>query len=176
MIRRILSALLLLWLLGFAAFALFLPQPLGAYRTDAIVAFTGGKGRIDRALDLLQRGQAQRVLISGVDRDVRPADLAAAYHRPMALIACCVALGREAVDTRSNGEEVARWVERRGYKSVRLVTSDWHMRRARFEVERALPDDITIVSDAVPTHPSLGTLWVEYHKLLLRRVAALVGI
>ena len=176
MIRRILAALLLLWLLGFAAFALFLPQPLGPTRTDAIVVFTGGKGRIDRALDLLQQGQAKRVLISGVDRDVRPADLAEAYHRPMALIACCVALGREAVDTRSNGEEVARWVERRGYKSVRLVTSDWHMRRARFEVERALPDDVTILSDAVPTRPSLSTLWLEYHKLLLRRIAALIGI
>ena len=176
MMRRILAALVLAWLLGFIAFALFLPQPLGPYRTDAIVVFTGGKGRIDRALDLLRQGQAQRVLISGVDRDVRPADLAQAYHQPMALIACCVALGREAVDTRSNGEEVARWVERRDYRSVRLVTSDWHMRRARFEVERALPDTVAIVADAVPTHPSLGTLWVEYHKLLLRRVAALVGI
>jgi uncharacterized SAM-binding protein YcdF (DUF218 family) len=176
MIRRILSALVLLWLLGFIGFALFLPQPLGNQRTDAIVVFTGGRGRIDRALDLLQQGQAQRVLISGVDRDVRPAELAEAYHRPLALISCCVALGREAVDTRSNGEEVARWVERRNYKSIRLITNDWHMRRARFEVERALPGDVTIVSDAVPSHPSLGTLWVEYHKLLLRRIAALIGL
>lgn len=176
MIRRIMSALLLLWLLGFVWFAMFLPQPLGDWRTDGIVVFTGGPNRIDRALDLLADRQAKRVLISGVDRDVRAVELAETYHRPVELFDCCVALGREAVDTRSNGEEVAGWVARRNYKSIRLVTTDWHMRRARFEVERALPDDVAILSDAVPSRPSFGALWIEYHKLLLRRLGALLGI
>lgn len=176
MIRRIVSALALVWLLGFVWFALFLPQPLGDWRTDGIVVFTGGPNRIDRALDLLADRQAKRLLISGVDRDVRAVELAETYRRPVELFDCCVALGREAVDTRSNGEEVAGWVARRGYKSIRLVTTDWHMRRARFEVERALPDDIIILSDAVPSRPTFGTLWVEYHKLLLRRLGALFGI
>lgn len=176
MIRRILSALALIWLLGFVWFAMLLPQPLGDWRTDGIVVFTGGPNRIDRALDLLEDGQAKRLLISGVDRDVRSAELAHTYHRPQALFDCCVALGRQAVDTRSNGEEVAGWVARRGYRSIRLVTTDWHMRRARFEVERALPDNIVIITDAVPSRPSFRTLWIEYHKLLLRRLGALFGI
>jgi uncharacterized SAM-binding protein YcdF (DUF218 family) len=176
MIRRIVSALALVWLFGFVWFALFLPQPLGDWRTDGIVVFTGGPKRIDRALDLLADGQAQRLLISGVDRDVRPSELAAEYGRPVALFDCCVVLGHEAVDTRSNGEEVAGWVQRRGYRSLRLVTTDWHMRRARFEVERALPSDIIVVADAVPSRPSFRTLWVEYHKLLLRRLGSLFGI
>lgn len=176
MIRRIASSLALVWLLGFVWFALFLPQPLGDWRTDAIVVFTGGPHRIDRALDLLADGQAKRVLISGVDRDVRPRELAAEYGRPVALFDCCVALGREAVDTRSNGEEVARWMARRHYKSLRLVTTDWHMRRARFEVERALPPDVVLVSDAVPSRPTFLTLWIEYNKLLLRGIGALIGI
>lgn len=176
MIRRILALVILLWMLGFVWFALFLPQSLGDRRTDGIVVFTGGPNRIDRALDLLADGQGQRLLISGVDRDVRPADLARTYDKPVALFDCCVALGHEAVDTRSNGEEVARWAERRGYKSLRLVTTDWHMRRARFEVERAMPDDVVIVADAVPSRPSLRTLWLEYHKLLLRRIGAVIGV
>ena len=176
MIRRIFSALALAWALGFIWFALFLPQPLGNWRTDGIVVLTGGPHRIDRALDLLQAGQARRLLISGVAHDVRPADLAATYHRPTALFDCCVALGREAVDTRSNGEEVAGWVRRRGYKSIRLVTTDWHMRRARFELEHALPADVTVVADAVPSRPTFRTLWVEYHKLLLRSVGAMIGV
>ncbi|MFM6853849.1 MAG: YdcF family protein [Sphingopyxis sp.] len=176
MIRRVISALALVWLLGFVWFALLLPQPLGDWRTDGIVVFTGGPQRIDRALDLLQAGQARRLLISGVDRDVRPVELAATYHRPLALFDCCIALGREAVDTRSNGEEVAGWVRRRGYQSIRLVTTDWHMRRARLEVERALPSDITVVVDAVPSRPSFATLWIEYNKLLLRSVSALIGL
>ena len=176
MIRRFVSALALVWLLGFVWFALFLPQPVGEWRTDGIVVFTGGPNRIDRALDLLEDQQAKRLLISGVDRDVRPVELAETYRRPVQLFDCCVALGREAVDTRSNGEEVAGWVRRRGYKSIRLVTTDWHMRRARFEVERALPDDVMIIADAVPSRPSFRTLWIEYNKLLLRRIGGLFGI
>ncbi|QJQ31848.1 YdcF family protein [Sphingomonas lacunae] len=176
MIRRLISALALIWLLGFVWFSMFLPQPLGDWRTDGIVVFTGGPHRISRALDLLEAGQAKRVLISGVGLDVRPVDLAATYRRPVALFDCCVALGREAVDTRSNGQEVARWVERRGYRSIRLVTTDWHMRRARFELEQSLPAEVVIVSDAVPSRPSFRTLWVEYHKLILRSIGALLGI
>ena len=176
MIRRIFAALMLIWLLGFAWFALFLPQPLGDYRTDGIVVLTGGPYRIDRALDLLEKGQAQRVLISGVGRDVRPEDLAATYKRPIALFECCVALGFDAADTRGNGEEVAGWVRRRGYKSVRLVTADSHMRRARYELERTLPSDVVVVSDAVPSRPSLMTLWLEYNKLLLRIGGSMFGL
>ena len=128
------------------------------------------------ALDLLEAGQAKRVLISGVGLDVRPVDLAATYRRPVALFDCCVALGREAVDTRSNGQEVARWVERRGYSSIRLVTTDWHMRRARFELDRALPNNIAVTNDAVSTHASLSILFKEYNKYWLRAVASLLGL
>ncbi len=176
MIKRILAFLALLWLLGFAWFALFLPQPLGAWRTDAVVVLTGGPQRIDRALDLLESGQTRRVLISGVGAEVRPVDLAREYGRPLDLFNCCVALGREAVDTRSNATEVARWVERRGYRSIRLVTTDWHMRRARYELGRVFGPDVVVLVDAVPSRPSLGTLWVEYNKLVLRWFAAPIGL
>ena len=79
MIRRILAFLLLLWLLGFAWFALLLPQPLGPQRSDAIVVLTGGNKRIDRGLELMGKGEAQRMLISGVGRNVKPEELAARY-------------------------------------------------------------------------------------------------
>jgi len=107
---------------------------------------------------------------------VRPHELAVRYKAPDALFDCCVTLGREAIDTRSNGIETAHWLEKRGYDTVRLITSDWHMRRAAFELRQALPDDIVLVYDAVPTRPSLAMLFKEYNKYLLRRMAALVGI
>ena len=62
------------------------------------------------------------------------------------------------------------------YKSVRLVTSDWHMRRARFELERALDGSTTIVPDAVRSDASLAVLLREYNKYLFRRVAVLFGL
>jgi len=116
------------------------------------------------------------LLVSGVDRDVKPAELAAEYNTPIELFECCVDLGFQAVDTRSNALETARWVAKREDSSVRLVTSDWHMRRARLELERAMPPNVKIVSDAVSTAPSLTTLFKEYNKFLMRRLAALAGV
>ncbi|MEQ6333372.1 YdcF family protein [Sphingobium sp. MK2] len=176
MIVRLFAVSLLGWMLGFIWFAVLLPQPLDSRPTDAIVVLTGGAGRIDRGIALLEAKTAKRMLISGVDRSVRPGELAAEYDTPEALFACCITLGREAIDTRSNAIETARWLERRDYKTVRLITTDWHMRRAALELRQALPAQVAIVYDAVPSRPSLTILVREYNKYLLRRGAALLGI
>ena len=176
MIGRAVAVIVLLWALGFALFAGTLPRPASAQKTDAIVVPTGGAGRIGRGLALLQAGQARRMLVTGVDRRVRAAELANVQGAPPALVACCVDLGREAVDTRSNGEETARWIAHRKYRSVRLVTTDWHMRRARFELEQATRGQVEIVSDAVRSNPGFATLMREYDKYVLRRAAAVVGL
>ena len=85
-------------------------------------------------------------------------------------------LGSESVDTRSNAEEAARWLARHNFHSLRLITSDWHMRRARYEFSRVLRDKYSIVPDAVRTEPSFITLFGEYNKYLLRRVAVWADI
>ncbi|HWH16727.1 MAG TPA: YdcF family protein [Allosphingosinicella sp.] len=176
MIARALSALVLLYVLGYALFVVLLPTPADERRTDGIVVLTGGAKRLERGLDLVKRGRADRLLISGVDRTVRPVELAERYQADMALFDCCVDLGRESVDTRSNGAETARWVKQKKMKSVRLVTTDWHMPRARFELSQSLGPDVEVLSDAVQSNPSFRALFTEYNKYLLRRAAVLVGI
>ena len=176
MIVRIAASILLVWALGFVLFAVTLPSAADDTRTDAIVVPTGGKGRIARGLDMLERGHAKRMLITGVDRTVRSRELAATTGRPRRLFECCVDLGREAVDTRSNGKETADWLAKRRYKSVRLVTTDWHMPRARFELEHALGDSVRIVPDAVPSMPGFAMLLREYNKYLLRRISVVAGL
>ena len=176
MIRRAVSALLLLYLLGYAVFAVALPRPADDRPTDALVVLTGGAKRIERGLALMERRLAKRMLVSGVARTVRPEELAAQYRADEALFRCCVDLGREAVDTRSNAEEVARWMERHKFRTLRLVTTDWHMPRARFELSRRLGDHIVVTGDAVESNPSFGQLFTEYNKYLLRRAAVVTGI
>jgi uncharacterized SAM-binding protein YcdF (DUF218 family) len=176
-IGRILAVLALAWALGFALFMLSLGKPLEpGVATDAIVVPTGGPGRIDRGIELLQAKAARRMLITGTDPAVRPIELAVQYKTSPRLFRCCIDLGHEAVDTRSNGEETAAWVRKHGYKSVRLVTADWHMARARLELRNALGADIEIRGDGVKTQPRFAMLLREYHKYLLRRVALLLGI
>lgn len=168
---RLTALLSLLYALGFALFGVSLADPAGAERTEAIVVLTGGKGRIERGMAALKRGDAGRMLISGADPSVTRPDLARRLGPgTLATLRCCVDLGSEAVDTRSNAEEARRWLARRGYQSVRLVTSDWHMRRAVYEFRQELPD-VRIVEDAVHSRPSLWLLFLEYNKYLLRRAA-----
>ena len=176
MISRTLSTLALIYVLGYALFAVLLPRPADDRQTDAIVVLTGGPNRIDRGLDLLRRGRAKRMLVSGVDRTVRPPDLARASPGSEDLFRCCIDLGRESVDTRSNAEEVARWLKHRRLASVRLVTTDWHMPRARFELARQLGPGVPLLGDAVESNPSFRQLFTEYNKYLLRRAAVLVGL
>ena len=176
MIARGVSLLALLYVLGYALFAVMLPRPADDKATDAIVVLTGGAKRIERGLDLIHAKRAKRMLVSGVARTVRPEELAAQYRTDEAIFRCCIDLGREAVDTRSNAEEVSRWMEKHKFRSVRLVTTDWHMPRARFELSRRLGGDMDVVGDAVESNPSFTQLFMEYNKYLLRRAAVLVGI
>lgn len=176
MIARLLGVALILWCLGFAAFMLMLPRALEGSTTDAIVVPTGGAGRIDRGIALLQRHQARRMLVTGVAPGVGAADLAREYRTAPALFACCIDLGSEAVDTRSNAEETAAWVATHRYRTVRLVTSDWHVPRARMELGAAIGHGVLILGDGVPSSPRLGTLVNEYNKLILRRVALWLGV
>ncbi len=144
MIARSFSFLLLLYILGYAAFAVLLPKAGDERTTDGIVVLTGGAKRLERGLELMQREKAKRMLISGVERTVRPVELVSHYDADPALFECCIDLGREAVDTRSNAEETARWVDRHKLKTIRLVTNDWHMPRAGFELSRQVGDTVEV--------------------------------
>lgn len=176
MIVRLLSVLGIAWALGFCAFMLLLPGPLAPNTTDAIVVPTGAAGRIDRGLALLDARQAKRMLVTGVAPGVRESDLARAYRVPAAVFACCVDLGGEAVDTRSNAAEAAGWLKARGFRSVRLVTSDWHVPRARMELATVVAPGTVVLGDGVESTPRFGTLVNEYNKLLLRRLALWAGM
>lgn len=177
MILRAAAVLALAWALGFALFMLALGKPLDpGIRTDAIVVPTGGAGRIDRGIALIRARSAKRMLITGTDPTVRPIELAVQYRTPPGLFRCCIDLGHDAVDTRSNADETAAWVRARGYRSVRLVTADWHIARAKLELSNALGGEIQVLGDGVPTQPRFTTLLREYHKYLVRRIVLLTGL
>jgi uncharacterized SAM-binding protein YcdF (DUF218 family) len=168
MFRRIAAFLLLIWLLGFLWFAVSLPRPAGRERTDAVIVLTGGPGRIPRALAVLKAGMAPRLLVSGVDPEVLPREFESEYSVPRRLMRCCITLGYRAYDTRSNAVEAANWLRSNRARTVRLVTVDWHMRRAAYELGRELPAGTIMLEDAVRSHPSLQILFLEYHKVIAR--------
>lgn len=175
-IKRGILAIILLWGLGFIWFAAFLPQPADDLATDAVVVPTGGEGRIAQGLAVLDAGLAPKMLVSGVDREVKPAEFAEQFEVDERLLECCITLGFAAVDTRGNASEIAQWVEDNEVTSIRLVTTDWHMRRAAGEVSRTLPGNVEIVRDAVPSNLKFSAVFLEYHKLIASWTAGLIGL
>jgi uncharacterized SAM-binding protein YcdF (DUF218 family) len=177
-ILRFGSLLLIAYALGFLLFGVTLASPAAADAkpTDAIVVITGGEGRIEHAVEVLGQGNGQRLLIAGADPSVTKDDLVRRLQGRRKLMKCCVDLGSESVDTRSNAEEARRWLEKNKYRSARLITSDWHMRRAAYEFDRQLDGKVTIVEDAVKSEPNFMTLFAEYNKYILRRLAVWLDI
>ncbi|MFC6197531.1 YdcF family protein [Ponticaulis profundi] len=110
-------------------------------QAEGIVALTGGSGRrIEAAIRLLEAGAGERLLVSGVHKSVSTTALIETGGGNEDLYACCIDIGRIASSTESNAVETARWVEEHGYKHLILVTSDYHMPRARLWFRRYVPD------------------------------------
>ena len=179
---RLAALAALLWGLGFLWFVATLPPAAPvALATDAVVVLTGGPGRLLRGVEVLDAGSARRMLVSGVAPAVTPATLAdilpaQQQDRIRALFIRRVDLGYAAIDTRSNAEETAAWMARHRFRSLRLVTSAGHMRRAELELETRLPADVTILADSVPVTPQPASLAREYSKYILRLAAIRLGI
>ncbi len=173
---RLVAVVALGWVAGLLWFSLTLPAaaPL-ATRTDAVVVLTGGAGRLARGVEVLQAGAAPRMLISGVKPSSSMAMIAEAANIPMSAFTT-TDLGYGAVDTRSNAEETASWVTRRQVRSLRLVTSASHMRRARLELSRVLPANVRVVPDAVPHEVGAPGIPWEYTKFLARWLALNIGL
>ena len=131
------------WLSGLAAFADRVARLTPAQApedADGIVALTGRSDlRLQAAADLLEAGKAHRLLISGVNRQVRRADLQALTRTPKPMFDCCVDLGFTAEDTIGNAREAADWARGMRYRSLILVTADYHMPRALLELRASAP-------------------------------------
>jgi uncharacterized SAM-binding protein YcdF (DUF218 family) len=109
-------------------------------RADAIVALTGGEARIPEAVRLLAQGKGRRLLISGVNPTTTRRELVSLAPNSQHLFRCCIDVGREARDTIGNADETSQWVKQRRFRSLIVVTADYHMPRSLAELRRTLPD------------------------------------
>lgn len=107
---------------------------------DGIVVLTGGSSRVSDAIELLAAGYGKRLLISGVHRANSLSDISRSLPDSEHLLKCCVDLDHSAVNTRSNATGTRRWVQQQGFRSLIVVTSNYHMPRAIVELSHALPD------------------------------------
>jgi len=137
---KLFSALLiggLLWGAGFLYFTRLIPRvsPRVVMPTEGIVVFTGGRSRLQEALSLFEKYQGKYLLISGVNPDSTFPDMIASLPRRHQ-----ITLGYVALNTPGNADETAQWVRQHHIKTLRLITSNYHMPRSLFELRKLLPD------------------------------------
>ncbi len=169
------TVILGLYLLGFGAFLLLIPLPAGQMpataKADGIVAVTGEISRLGPAVMLLEQERGERLLITGVN----PATSRSELRRLLgggARFDCCVDLGFAAADTSGNAAEAAMWARAHGYKSLIVVTADYHMPRSLLEFSAQMPEmrltpyPVAPEQTELPLLRKLPRLLSEYTKYL----------
>jgi len=144
-----------LWCVGLILFTGIIPSapPLFIKPTEGIVIFTGGKTRLKVALDLFQQEKGQYLLISGVNREsTLPQTIEKIPNHSQ------ITLDYNAVDTYGNAGETARWVEQYHIKTLRLITSNYHIPRSLFELRYLLPR-VEIIPHPVVGKSFLNPKW-----------------
>ncbi|HEY5796000.1 MAG TPA: YdcF family protein [Bosea sp. (in: a-proteobacteria)] len=159
-------------------------EPVTVPRTDAIVVVTGGSQRIGDAIGLLGADRGSRLLISGVNEKTSREELAKLNPSARELLACCVDLDYRARNTIGNAIEARRWQRKHGFRSLLVVTSNYHMPRTLAEFAHAMPNvrllPHPVVSEQIDTAGwwnRWGTLKVlvpEYAKFLAARLRSTI--
>jgi uncharacterized SAM-binding protein YcdF (DUF218 family) len=163
-LARLVAAIILVWLGGFAWFVAssYLLRPDPSSTTDAIVVLTGGRQRLETGLELLAAGKAKKLFISGVNQRVDREELLRSLGPLPENAACCILIGHTADNTFGNARESADWMREEGYRSLRLVTGWYHMRRSLLEFERAMPR-VRVVPHPVFAHRVDPERWWSWH-------------
>lgn len=160
------GAILLPLVVGFIWFADNLPKPaFDDTQTDAIVVLTGGSDRISTGIALLAAGRGKRLFVSGVHRGVEVAELLKLAHAGPAAppadpeLVSRIDLGHAAGDTVGNATETAEWMHANHFRTMRLVTADYHMRRALIEFRITAPDIEIWPNPVRPPSTGSGRWW-----------------
>lgn len=184
MIRRLILygglSLLAAWCLGFVYFAHY----INSYeidkttKTDAIVVLTGGRNRILEGIQLLNENLADKLFISGVPENITISQIEK-QAKIKADDETKIELGRKAKNTIENAIEAEEWIKKNNIKSIRLVTSSYHIPRSlqEFIIYVTKENDLKVILNPIYS-PNVNIKWwkswgtfrllvMEYNKFLV---------
>ncbi len=169
--------IIMIWIAGLIRFADSIPRSVEetSGRVDAIIVLTGGSGRLEEGLDLLERDMAQRLFVSGVYQGIDVKTLFKMFQRNPIDLETRVGIGT-ATNTLGNAVETAIWISGMGFDSMRLVTASYHMPRSLLEFKHVLPNTKITAHPVFPAHVKVDEWWAwrgtafliagEYNKFL----------
>ncbi|MDR3449251.1 MAG: YdcF family protein [Alphaproteobacteria bacterium] len=127
--------------------------------TDGIVVLTGGSERVTTGLELLESGRGKKLFISGVHKGLTLDGIVGSQPVPDNLRSCCIVLGHLAGSTFGNADETDIWMNLENYRSLRLVTANYHMPRSLLVFHAAMPDIVIVPHPVVPDSVKLDDWW-----------------
>jgi uncharacterized SAM-binding protein YcdF (DUF218 family) len=132
-------------------------------KADAIVAISGGDtaARTDEAVRLYKDGWSRHLIFSGAALDPNSpsnAEAMASRAARQGVPRSAMTLDEASTNTRENALDVAAIAHRQGYRSVILVTSPYHQRRASVVFERELGPEVAIIN-----HSTVDKDWRRSH-------------
>ena len=168
---------------GFGWFLWSLPadEIVLQHDADGIVVLTGGASRISDAIELLAAGRGKRLLISGANRATTPVEISRLNPEYERIVSCCVDFDRS-LNTLGNAIETKHWAQSRGFRSLIVVTSNYHMPRALAEIAHQLPDvallPFPVIAEKLHAEPwwTRGTMMKLMLSEYLKYVAARMRI
>lgn len=153
--KNIFSILISIILAGFIWWIIFLfnilPKnyysktfPDSSYDTG-IVVLTGGKMRIERGMEILQKGYAEKMFISGV---FMPSEIETKFRIEKSkkdLLDCCINFGAKAKNTIENAVEVNQWLsDNSEIIKIILITSYYHLPRSILMFEKKIDRNLEV--------------------------------
>jgi uncharacterized SAM-binding protein YcdF (DUF218 family) len=161
----VLAALAAAWI-GATLVLFAWPRTDDPRRADAVLVLSGGRNsRLDPALDLMHRKIAPILVISGagIDEGWRKARALCAHGANGFRVLC---FDPKPYSTRGEARELARLARRHGWHEVDVVTSRYHVFRARMILRRCYHGGLAMIGADSPWYNAPASWSSEWGKLL----------
>lgn len=144
--KLIIIAIIILIIVGIGAnLGSFLIVNDELHKADAIVVFSGDNGpRTEKGVELLKEGLGEYLILSGgiVYDDVTMAELMKNHAMKLGVPEEKILIDDKASTTHENAEFTKEVIEENNFKSIIVVTSEYHSRRSKLAMEKALKNTL----------------------------------
>ncbi len=159
-------------------------ETLTDIRVDGIVVFTGSSGRINEGINLLEKDKSKFMLVTGVNKSSL-INTENWIKSKTSMYSCCIELETKAKNTVGNAKETIKWVNKYNLKSIRLVTSSYHILRSEIELKKIAPENLIIIKHPIRDSTEkisfqnlvsyLMLISIEYSKFIISLIVLRLG-
>ena len=161
-LAAILAALLAAWVV--VSVVLFVrPREDDPARADAVIVLAGAHSRLDTGVALVRRGVAPLLVISDGNQPGWRRANRLCFGRSRLAVRC---FDPDPFSTHGEAQTIARLVRRNGWRRIVVVTSTYHVTRARMLLRRCVPVSTAVVGSRTSVWNFVVNIPWESAKLL----------